>query len=644
MPATYQTLLTNYGQAALATAISNGTAVNIATLVVGDGGGSATTPSASQTALVNQVYSVAINSVTVDPSNPNYVVAEATIPSNVGGWTIREAGLKDASGNLFAVANYADTIKPVVASGTAADLVIRFIFQVSNTAAVTLLIDPAVVMASQSWVLSQAYVKRDGSLAMTGPLTLLGDPTLANHAASKNYVDSRSGVDSVPIGSVFWTAMNTAPAGSLVCDGSAVSRTTYSALFSKIGTVYGSGDGSTTFNLPDLRGQFVRGWDNGRGKDISVFTGNQTNLSTTISGLSSTATMYVGQPVSGTNIPNGTTIASITNSTTIVLSAAATATITGNSLTFTGRAFASAQSDDFKSHAHRFATIANIVNGASPTTATLADWEAGGATQGPGNVEPLGGAETRPTNVAMLPCIKAYLLSNVDIALINSAITLYVAKAGDTMTGPLVLSGAPTLNLHAATKSYVDGLIATCQAALGFTPVNRAGDTMTGLLTLSGMPTATMHAAPKQYVDTAVTSAVPAGTVIYVAMASAPSGYLKANGAAVSRTTYAVLFAAIGTTFGSGDGSTTFNLPDLRSEFIRGLDDGRGVDTGRALGSSQADELKSHTHTYLTRAYTAVQSGSNLACWVGDATANTGATGGTETRPRNVALLAVIKF
>jgi hypothetical protein len=91
----------------------------------------------------------------------------------------------------------------------------------------------------------------------------------------------------------------------------------------------------------------------------------------------------------------------------------------------------------------------------------------------------------------------------VDIALLNAAQTLYVAKAGDTMTGPLVLSGAPTLNLHAATKAYVDGLIATCQAALGFTPVNRAGDTMTGFLTLSAAPTATLHAATKQYVDTA---------------------------------------------------------------------------------------------------------------------------------------------
>lgn len=91
--------------------------------------------------------------------------------------------------------------------------------------------------------------------------------------------------------------------------------------------------------------------------------------------------------------------------------------------------------------------------------------------------------------------------------------------------------------------------------------------------------------------DVAVVSqlapAVPAGTVIHVAMAAAPAGYLAANGALVSRATYATLFAAIGTTWGAGDGSTTFALPDLRGEFLRGLDDGRGVDSGRALGTAQ---------------------------------------------------------
>ena len=89
---------------------------------------------------------------------------------------------------------------------------------------------------------------------------------------------------------------------------------------------------------------------------------------------------------------------------------------------------------------------------------------------------------------------------------------------------------------------------------------------------------------------------VPSGAVLYFAGRTAPAGWLKANGAAVSRTAYAALFAAIGTTYGAGDGRSTFNLPDLRGEFLRGWDDGRGVDVGRVFGSAQAHALQSHQH------------------------------------------------
>jgi len=128
---------------------------------------------------------------------------------------------------------------------------------------------------------------------------------------------------------------------------------------------------------------------------------------------------------------------------------------------------------------------------------------------------------------------------------------------------------------------------------------------------------------------------------------SAPAGWLKANGALVSRSAYAALFAVIGTTFGAGDGSTTFALPDLRGEFIRGLDDGRGVDTGRSIGTSQADDLKSHVHS--VPGNTSNGSGSPYRILSNtnsspNVTNDTYATGGSETRPRNVAMLACIKY
>ena len=140
---------------------------------------------------------------------------------------------------------------------------------------------------------------------------------------------------------------------------------------------------------------------------------------------------------------------------------------------------------------------------------------------------------------------------------------------------------------------------------------------------------------------------VPPGAVMHFAMNSVPTGWLRANGAAVSRTTFAALFNAIGTTYGAGDGSTTFRLPDLRGEFLRGWDDGRGVDSGRVFGSAQAGEIQSHTHDIGTRIDFLSGGGSGVLSSfspTGTAAGAAQARGGTETRPRNIALLACIKF
>lgn len=143
------------------------------------------------------------------------------------------------------------------------------------------------------------------------------------------------------------------------------------------------------------------------------------------------------------------------------------------------------------------------------------------------------------------------------------------------------------------------------------------------------------------------TDTIPTGSIIYVAGNTAPAGTIKANGAAVSRTTYAALYAAIGTAYGAGNGSSTFNVPDLRGEFVRGWDDSRGVDAGRILGSVQSDQLRSHTHGGVPGYNIAVAGQANGNNVSGAYTVNPGQTqaaGGNETRPRNVALLACIKI
>lgn len=147
------------------------------------------------------------------------------------------------------------------------------------------------------------------------------------------------------------------------------------------------------------------------------------------------------------------------------------------------------------------------------------------------------------------------------------------------------------------------------------------------------------------------------GDVKYVAYNTAPAGWLKANGALVSRTAYAGLFAKIGTTYGAGDGSTTFALPDLRGEFVRGWDDARGVDASRAIGSAQADAFQGHKHTIDLNnsgsfgygpTGTGTAGTTNYAAQATNSIMTDGTNGtpraATETRPRNVALLAVIKY
>ena len=154
---------------------------------------------------------------------------------------------------------------------------------------------------------------------------------------------------------------------------------------------------------------------------------------------------------------------------------------------------------------------------------------------------------------------------------------------------------------------------------------------------------------------------VPAqsGQISFFAMNTAPTGWLKANGAAISRTTYSALFDAIGTTFGAGDGSTTFALPDMRGEFPRGWDDGRGVDSGRSFGSGQSDGIKQHDHqltlgnggsgafgflSWGSSQNNATANGTLAAFGAVRSQSRTGDSLINETRSRNIALLACIKF
>ncbi|MGM8796223.1 phage tail protein [Enterobacter asburiae] len=152
MATKYYAVLTNIGAAKLANATALGSQVEITQMAVGDGNGALPTPNPAQTALVHELRRAPLNTLSIDPNNANQIIAEQVIPEDVGGWWIREIGLFDKVGDMIAVANCAETYKPQLQEGSGRVQIVRMILIVSSTSAVTLKIDPSVVLATRQYV------------------------------------------------------------------------------------------------------------------------------------------------------------------------------------------------------------------------------------------------------------------------------------------------------------------------------------------------------------------------------------------------------------------------------------------------------------------------------------------------------------
>ncbi len=233
----YFAILTARGEEKLAQATANQATLKLIEMAVGDGNDTLPQPDRTQTRLVNEQRRAPINTLFVDPLNPYQLIAEQIIPEDEGGWWIREIGLFDENGDLCAIANCPPTYKPKLAEGSGRTQIIRLVLAVTCTDVVELKINPDIVLATRQYV----------------------DQAISRAA---------------PPGTLRFFACPTAPDGYLVCNGDAVSRDTYAALFEVIGTCFGEGDGETTFNLPDCSGQFIRGWSNGRGVDADRIFGS----------------------------------------------------------------------------------------------------------------------------------------------------------------------------------------------------------------------------------------------------------------------------------------------------------------------------------------------------------------------------------
>ncbi|MDU5838028.1 MAG: phage tail protein [Pantoea sp.] len=281
MTTKYLALLTNQGAAKLANAAALGTKVNITSMGVGDGGGTLPTPDPAQTKLIAEKRRAQLNSLTVDAANSSQIIAEQIIPESEGGFWIREIGLYDADGVLIAVANCPETYKPQLAEGSGRTQTVRMILIVNSTSAVTLKIDPAVVLATRQYVdsavievksyadsLMAAHVKADNPHSQY-PLIKNALKEMADAGLLPDVLKNLGLGEGAPvIGSPFPWPHTKMPnelfpsmAGMVFLKSNGA--TFSGALYPKLALAYPG------LKLADLRGEFIRGWDDGRAVDAS---------------------------------------------------------------------------------------------------------------------------------------------------------------------------------------------------------------------------------------------------------------------------------------------------------------------------------------------------------------------------------------
>jgi hypothetical protein len=253
MTAKYYALLTNLGAAKLANATALGTQLSLTQMAVGDGGGILPTPDPAQTQLIGEKRRAALNSLSVDQANTNQIIAEQIIPEDQGGFWIREIGLFDQDNTLIAIANCPETYKPQLQEGSGRTQTVRMILVVNSTDAVTLKIDPSVVLATRKYVDDKVI-----------EVKAYADSLMAAHLAAASPHPQYE----IPVGIPLPWPTATPPAGWLKCNGAAFDK----AKYPKLALAYPSG------LLPDLRGEFIRGWDDGRGVDTGrAIYGSQTD-------------------------------------------------------------------------------------------------------------------------------------------------------------------------------------------------------------------------------------------------------------------------------------------------------------------------------------------------------------------------------
>lgn len=157
---TYGTLVTDCGIQLIAAAVMEGKKINITDFAVGDGGGSYYKPNSTMTALKGEKWRGKVNRVEINEKSPNMIDVVAVIPSDVGGWTIREMGVLDETETLIAVCNTPDTEKVIISSGAAGEIELTMHIEISNADAISFIIDPNVVTATKKTLKTTTHRRR----------------------------------------------------------------------------------------------------------------------------------------------------------------------------------------------------------------------------------------------------------------------------------------------------------------------------------------------------------------------------------------------------------------------------------------------------------------------------------------------------
>ncbi|MDY4385077.1 phage tail-collar fiber domain-containing protein [Pectobacterium aroidearum] len=622
MSATYFALLTNIGAAKLANATALGSHLSITKMAVGDGGGVLPTPNPAQTALINEQRRKALNTLSVDPKNPSQIIAEQVIPENEGGWWIREIGLFDDDGNLIAVANCPETYKPKLQEGSGRIQTVRMILIVSSTDAVTLKIDPAVVLATRDYVDNALTEHEKNRKHPDGTLTAKGFVQLSNATNSESETLAAT---PKAVKAANDNASGRVPSGR---------RVNGKALTADI--TLGAGDvGAYTKLETDTA--------------VSVVAAAANNAATAAANANANA---------NGRVPSGRTINGKALSADITLGAgdvgAYTKTETDTRVDAAANAAASANTN-----ANGRVPSGRTVNG----KALSAD-----IVLGAGDV----GALAKDQNGADIPN-KALFAKNASVPFLGGNWVNFGNSAGAWTTQQFV----DFLNEMGA----FDHLYFVCAATWSYATNRKITDTGCGIIELSG---ATVEVFADRFylrtirVTTMATSndsaSVP-GQFIYVdegnggrwrrefntdnltpasigaiqgnelvgipqpwPLVTAPDGWLACAGQTFDTSRYPVLASR----YPQG------RLPDLRGEFIRGWDNGRGADPGRSNLSPQSFSTESHTHAGAT-----LDSGYGEIVHVGKGLQNGDATlysrtgvnnnAGTETRPRNIAFNYIVR-